>query len=96
VGEFFSLWRGVISVPTPEPTMKQITAEVAEKHGFGLLTLIGPDVTRDVTNARHEAWSRIRSETSKSYPQIGAFFGRDHTTVCTRVRAWRGKNGVSA
>ena len=72
----------------PVKTMKQIAAEVLQ--GF-------PGVTLDEIKGRHRAmlitvprqlvmYEIARQLPSKSYPEIGRFFGRDHTTVLHAVR----------
>lgn len=66
--------------------MRAIVAEVAAKHRVAERDLTGPSTFRNVTTARHEAFWRARHELGQSLPQIGRFFGRDHSTVLTGSR----------
>lgn len=46
----------------------------------------GRDRHKSVTRARHEIWSLLRSSTEMSYPEIGALFGVDHTSVMDAIK----------
>lgn len=70
-----------------EPTIAQIAAEVADKHRISLFDIRSHRRSQPLVRARQEAMYRCRMETSKSYPQIGRFFKRDHTTVIHAVEA---------
>lgn len=78
----------------PVQTMKDVVAEVAERRGIDALTLRGPSARRPVVRARWEAFHLCRNITREngrpkySLPQIGKFFGRDHTTVLYGLRQW--------
>lgn len=68
--------------------MKDIAADVAQRHGLTVKELRGPKRTRAISTARFEAFWLCRRETRSdgkprwSYPTIGQYFGkRDHTTV---------------
>jgi chromosomal replication initiator protein len=89
-----SLWHGEVSKArtSAPPTMRQIVADVAEIHGVSLEDLLGPSHKRKFAEARQEAmlwcilqkrWDGLRAYSS---PRIGAFFGRDHSTVLTGCR----------
>ena len=69
-------------------TMLAITQAVATQHGLRASDLMGESVNRNViVPARHEAMWRIRQvrlpngRHRYSYPQIGRYFDRDHTSV---------------
>ena len=85
-----------------EPTIAQIAAEVADKHRISLFDLRSHRRSQPLVWARQEAMYRCRTETSKSYPQIGRFFRRDHTTVIHAVEAYQqrkarsGENGLKS
>jgi len=80
-----SLWRGELAIRRG-PTMAQIAAEVAAKHGLTVEELRGPARGFKVAHPRQEAMARMRAETSQSLTAIGRYFGRDHTTVMHGVR----------
>lgn len=67
--------------------MKDIAADVAERHGLTVKDLTGRGRTRHLSHARFEAFWLCRQEKRSdglhrwSLPAIGRFFGRDHTTV---------------
>ena len=46
-----------------------------------------------IAHARQDAMRRIREALGYSYPRIGRFFGRDHTTVVHGVRASAARAG---
>ncbi len=55
--------------------------EVAERHRIMPDDLIGPRRDRRLFLARAEAMWIVYENTKYSYPQIGRFFNRDHTSV---------------
>lgn len=81
-----SLWHGVMYFAEPGYAPRRIVQEVAAQHDLTPEDLTGPRSRRTESRARHEAMWRIRRETRLSYPQIGRFFNRDHTTVINGVR----------
>lgn len=75
------------AVPDDESPLDRIAALVAERYRLSVKALRGPSRVRNVARARQVAMSVARAA-GFSFPQIGAFFGRDHTTVmhsCARV-----------
>ena len=79
-----SLFRGVIQ---RQPTMRDITAAVAEKHQLRPDEMRAGLRERGVAPPRHEAMWRIYQTGRYSYPQIARFSGyKDHTTVLHGVR----------
>ena len=67
--------------------IREIIDQVAAKHGFTYLEMVGRRRTADVVRARQEAYWRCMRETVFSVPTIGRHFGgRDHTTVLHGVR----------
>lgn len=69
------------------PTMRAILQEVAEETDISLDDLLGQSRLKGISHARQYAMWRIRRETNRSLPEIGAFLGgRDHTTVLHGVR----------
>lgn len=83
------------AIPYPHTkSWRSIVREVASVHGMGIEDLLSRQRTRPVVRARWEAMVALRS-TGRSYPQIGALFGLDHTTVMygckehARLSGWR-------
>jgi chromosomal replication initiator protein len=76
--------------PAPDPEgspLERIAERVAERFRVPVKALRGPSRVRNVAWARQVAMSVARSA-GFSFPQIGAFFGRDHSTVmhsCAKV-----------
>jgi chromosomal replication initiator protein len=77
-------------LPVPdadESPLERIAARVAERYRVPVKALRGPSRVRNVARARQVAMSVARAA-GFSFPQIGAYFRRDHTTVmhsCARV-----------
>ena len=68
------------------PRIAGIIAQVAVEHGVSVKDILGPSRVRKITRARQEAMRTVRSlerddGTVPSLPQIGRWFGRDHSTV---------------
>lgn len=84
-----SLYRGLIPVDPPKPTMKEIAILVAERHGVTLEDLRGPSRRLRASRPRQEAMALIMAQKRYSYPQVGRFFNRDHTTVIHGERAYQ-------
>lgn len=79
--------RGVVKEGDIRRVVGSIIWEVAEKHGFSYRELIGKGNFRHISEARFEAYWRIRVETNLSFPEIGRHFGgRHHTTVLYGLR----------
>lgn len=71
---------------------RAIVADVAEKHGLGVLDLLGPSRRYPIVIARNEAFYRLRTEITvlgkpMSYPQIGKRFHKDHSTIIHGFKA---------
>lgn len=75
-------------IPLQKPYVwaMDIIVEVARAHGVTRADLTGLSRKGHITRARQEAYYLIRTLTSHSYPRIGSFFNRDHTTVLHGVR----------
>lgn len=81
-----SLYRGLIEVVPPPPTMREIAVGIATKHGLTLDELMGPQRAWRFSHPRQEAMAAIVATRRFSFPQIGRFFNRDHTTVLYAAR----------
>jgi hypothetical protein len=68
------------------PRARAIVKQVALRYGHTVDDLIGPYRNVSIVAARCEAYYRIRTETTLSYPAIGAVMDRDHTTIMHGVR----------
>ena len=81
----------------PEQVMRRIVSEVAEKHNLPVRDIFKDRRNKSLVHARHEAMWRCSEETGYSFPRIGRFFGKDHTTVlhACRVHAARMAEGVA-
>jgi chromosomal replication initiator protein len=69
--------------------MRDILTEVAAKHRLRPRDILGKCRVRPIVVARQEVMFRCRSEAMKSYPQIGRFLSKDHTTVIHGFRKHR-------
>ena len=61
--------------------MVQIATEEAEKVGIKFKDIMGKSRSQTVALARAYAMKRIYTELPVSYPEVGYFFRRHHTTV---------------
>lgn len=67
-------------------TVDQIVTEVARGFGVSVRELVSEDRGhKAVTTARACAMALVRQSTGWSYPAIGRYFGRHHTTVRNHV-----------
>lgn len=62
---------------------------VAKKFNLEVKDIVGSGRNSDVSLARHIAMYIIRELTELSYPNIGAYFGKDHTSVIYACRKLR-------
>ena len=68
------------------PTTRIIT-ETAQHYGIPASAILGTDRSRRFARPRQVAMYLTRSLTGRSYPEIAASFGRDHSTVMHAVEA---------
>lgn len=59
---------------------------VAAATGVSRIKIIGADRTAEVSRARHAVYYVLQSALGWSQVRIGAYFGRDHTTVGAGLR----------
>lgn len=82
IGPRRPLYADSVVLPTSRERARQIVREVAFKYGFTVEQIVSMSRPPDLCAARHEAYYRLRTETTWSYPSIGRFIGgRDHATV---------------
>ena len=75
--EHFSHPRGT-PITKRDPDM--LAAEIAAKHGVRVANMLGKGRFHHLVVARAELYATLRAW-GWSYPAIGVFVGRDHTTV---------------
>jgi chromosomal replication initiation ATPase DnaA len=69
-------------------TIRDLCTEVCARRGLTFAELMEKTHAHRISRARHEVmW--LASEAGKSLPEIGRFFGFDHTSVLHGVRAHR-------
>lgn len=74
-------------IRTDKETARRIKKQVVARHGLTVNDIESRGRGRKLAWARFEAIYLIATETKLSWPQIGALFGRDHTTAMHG--AWR-------
>ena len=67
--------------PGLKPTPELILDETANFYNITSERILGNAKTKDVVVPRQVAMYLIREMTDMSFPEIGRFMGRDHTTV---------------
>lgn len=84
------LWAFMLMMLQPPLTQSAnlIMDEVRQKHGLTRIEFMSSRHARELIEARHEAWFRLRNETTLSYPQIGRLFNRDPSTVMHGAKRW--------
>lgn len=76
--------QGALSCRTPTT---RIITETAQHYGIPASAILGTDRSRCFARPRQIAMYLTRSLTGRSFPEIAATFGRDHTTVMHAVEA---------
>ncbi len=66
--------------------MVRIASEEAKKVGISFKNIMGRNRSKTVARSRQNAMKRIYKELSVSYPEVGYFFRRHHTTVMHGVK----------
>lgn len=62
---------------------------IVRYYGATLEEVFGASRVKHVAQARHDLAAFIRSRFGYSYPALGAFFNRDHTTMMASVKKAR-------
>ena len=81
--------RDWLHIATKQP-MAQILDEVCKKHKVTARDIRSRRMFRKYALARFEFCYRARNETEFSYPVIGKFINKDHTSVLHAIRRWEG------
>lgn len=72
-----------------------IVREVCGQHNVSVVTLLDGSRQRDVCRCRDEIAYRVKSEISEaSYPQIGRWLGRDHTSLLLGAARHAARNNL--
>jgi chromosomal replication initiation ATPase DnaA len=71
-----------------------ITNKVAKALEVNVAELFSKRRSRDATFARHLAMAFIRQHTNMSFPEIGRFFYRDHSTVIYAIHKYPNPDSV--
>lgn len=81
--------RNLAPSPPPDPVIAVCTI-VGARYGVSVEQLLSPSRAQPTALARQISMRLLRELTQLSYPQIGARFGRDHTTVIYALKATDG------
>ncbi len=81
---------------TPAKTATEHVEAIAACGGLTLADLRSPKRTRPLVNARQRAMYELRGRFGWSYPQIGQFLRKDHSTVIHGVRKYAARHGLAA
>jgi len=74
---------------------QRIIYDVCHKYKVSKPELFGRQRSRNIVAARHEAFYRMKKETTLSLAQVGTRLGgRDHTTVISGIEAHMRRNGI--
>lgn len=79
-------------VAEPGQRMTTIAAAVCDAYEISITDLLGPSRVRRFAWPRQHAMYLMRQTGRFSFPQIGRFFRRDHSTVMAAVRAYAERN----
>lgn len=66
-----------------------IIQEVTKKHAIDLDRIVGRSRQWSVLKARDELCFRLRNETHWSYPEIGRFLNKHHSSVIAAVKRYK-------
>lgn len=79
-------------VRTPYERAMDEIGLIALRHGITRDDILSRKKSRHIVEARNHCFWHFR-QSGKSYPQIGRFFNRDHTTVLHGVRKFIDEQG---
>lgn len=83
-------------------TMRALAGEVCATHKITLAELTGHSTAQRLVQVRHEFMWKARAMTREdgrprfSFPQIGRFLGRDHTSVIHGMRRYAERQAAEA
>jgi len=70
-----------VSLPLARQPFFDAIVAIAKRHGVSVPQLVSPGGSRKASRARADVWRHLRSTTNMSLPDLGALFGRRHTSV---------------
>ena len=80
--------------PALPPPALAVLETVSQAEGVSVADILGRCRRPELVRARWRAWSALRTMPwgagRPSYPRIGAWLGRDHTTILHGVRRYEG------
>lgn len=76
-----------VALSIPE-AIRAVSAETGVSHA----AIMSRNRRRPIAWARQEVWRRLYATDAYSFPEIGQFFDRHHTTVLDGVRAAETRN----
>ena len=100
-------WPGFYMTPLPltkskpMPTkirpsrMRLLALQVADKHGLTVEDMRSECRKQRFGRARQEFYYRARTELARSYPQIGRFLNKDHSTVIHGLKKFAERTGLA-
>lgn len=86
--------KGVPSSHVGEQRLRSIIEETGDWHGFSYVEMMSVGRQRALCNARFEAMWRCAAETTRSLPEIGRAFQKDHTSVLHGIRRHAEMHGL--
>ena len=81
----------LLATPQVRRSITDIIFVTAEFYGVSPSEILGPSRSKTLVEARAVAVALCRDLTPSSYPELGAAFGRDHTTIIYQVKSIVGR-----
>jgi len=84
------LSQAALIISPSSQTGHRILEQVAARHGLCSNLILGKCRSAEIVEARWEVFWRLRHELGWSYPRIGKFMNKDHSTAihaCQRMAA---------
>lgn len=76
-------------IKSPSNLMIDTARNLCALHDYSLADILGPSRTRSLVDQRHHlCWTLRKEHPDKSFPEIGCFMNRDHTTIMYAVNKW--------
>lgn len=75
-------------------SMNKIAQHVCANHGVSLEEIRSPSRRQNLVKARHELFYQLALRTKHSYPRLGWFLNRDHTTILMGLSRFCYKHGL--
>jgi chromosomal replication initiation ATPase DnaA len=69
--------------------------QICKAHHVRTIDILSGSRVRSAVAARRQAYFEFRRDYSLSYEEVGALFGRDHTTVMSGIRKYEALRGSS-